>query len=324
MKTKLIAVIFLFAFSLSFSLSQENIKLNPKLGTMKASIDGSDYLNEKSPIDRIKSDLANSTELSSRSRLICLSNDLDSTQPTDKLKTGSQKEKSVWIGMGLSALVPGAGEFYAKDYLKAAIFFGIEVASWITYYYFQHTGNVKTNEFQDYANKYWDIHTYGRWLKDQGFQGSGDINPDEPNWQVLQSQIHQCESQNFSHTLPDYGTQQYYELIGKYQNFQAGWTNLSHVPTKDPGPYYYETYKDPVFVNYADNRQTANNYYNKGTTMAMIIVANHVLSIGDAAWTVTTFNKKLKMQTGFRIGTYYSPYTFEEKTMPKFNLQVTF
>ncbi len=156
------------------------------------------------------------------------------------------------------------------------------------------------------------------------FTVSSVINPNEPNKDILRQEIIQCEAQNFTHTLPDFGSQQYYELIGKYQNFQAGWTNLAHVPTKSPGPYNYETYRDPVFVNYAVERQKANDYYDYAKTGIIVVVLNHILSAGDAAWTVAMFNQKVKVETGFEIKRYTSPFTLETGNLPSFNMKVTF
>ncbi len=81
------------------------------------------------------------------------------------------KKKSVLLGTLLSALVPGAGEFYGKNYLKAAIFFGVEVISWGAYTMYQVKGNNQTDKFQGYADQYWSIYTYAHWLVDQGFHG---------------------------------------------------------------------------------------------------------------------------------------------------------
>ena len=235
-----------------------------------------------------------------------------------------KKEKSPFLGALFSLVVPGSGEFYGGNLLKAVIFLGVEAAGWGVYAFLQHKGDVKTADFQAYADKYWDIHTYAAWLKDQGFQGAGNIDPNEQNWQILQAQIHVCESQNFSHTLPNQGEQQFYELIGKYQNFEAGWTNRAHVPPKAPGPYYYESYRDDVFVNYAYTREDANHFYNYATTSIYFVVLNHLLSAADAAWEVTKYNKRLSVQTGFRIERELNPYTFEYQSKPTFNVAFNF
>lgn len=235
-----------------------------------------------------------------------------------------KKKKSVGLGVLLSALIPGAGEFYGENYLKAGIFFGIEVLAWATFAYFESKGNKKEDEYQAYADQYWDVRTYARWLKNEGFNESGGINPDEPNRDILREQIMVCERANFSHTLPEYESQQYYELIGKYQNFQAGWTNLQHVPTKAAGPYNYQTYHDPVFTNYAADRQKANDFFDYAKIGPITAIINHILSAADAAWVISTYNSKIKVETGFRMQNRISPYTYQLKQFPTFNVAVSF
>lgn len=235
-----------------------------------------------------------------------------------------KKKKSVGLGVLLSALVPGAGEFYGENYLKAGIFFGVEVLAWATFAYFESKGNKKEEEYQAYADQYWDVRTYARWLKNEGFSESGGIDPDEPNKDVLREQIMVCERANFSHTMPEYGSQQYYELIGKYQNFQAGWTNLEHVPTKAAGPYNYQTYRDPVFTNYAADRQKANDFFDYAKIGPITAIVNHILSAADAAWVISTYNSKIKVETGFRMQNRVSPYTYQIKQFPTFNVAVSF
>lgn len=247
-----------------------------------------------------------------------------STKSLDLNFQQQKKKKSVGLGVLLSALLPGAGEFYGEDYLKAGIFFGVELLAWGTYFYFDNKGNNKTDEFQSYADKYWDVRTYARWLVDEGFPEAGNIDPDEPNRDILREQIMVCERANFSHTMPEYGSQQFYELIGKYQNFQAGWTNLSNRPTRSEGPYWYETYHDPVFTNYAAERQKANDFYDYAKIGPVTAIVNHILSAADAAWVISSYNNKIKLQTGFRIQNRMSPYTYEMKQIPTFNVSLSF
>jgi len=249
---------------------------------------------------------------------------LDKSKVKDNVNLPETKKKSILLGIALSALLPGAGEFYAKSYVKAAIFFGVELLSWGAFALYQIKGDDQTNKFQSYADQYWSVRQYAQWLVNEQFTGYSVINPNEPDRDILRLQIMECERQNFSHTMPEYGSQQFYELIGKYQNFQAGWTNLAHTPTKEPGLYWYETYKDPVFLNYANERQKANDYYNYAKTGIMVVVFNHILSAADAAWSVSIFNKQVKVETGFEIKRYRSPYTLEVGNMPTFNMKVTF
>lgn len=239
--------------------------------------------------------------------------------------TAPKKKKSIGLGVLLSAVIPGAGEFYGESYLKAAIFLGVEILAWSTYLYFDHKGDKKTDEYYAYADQYWDIHTYARWLKGNNFRDNGQINPDEQNRDILEEQIRTCERANFSHTLPIYKSQQYYELIGKYQNFQAGWTNLQNVPNTDPlSPYYYEKYHDPIFTNYAIEREKANDFYEYAKIGPVTAIVNHVLSAADAAWVISTYNKKIKVETGFRMENRVSPYTYNYIQIPTFNVSVNF
>jgi hypothetical protein len=250
---------------------------------------------------------------------------LDMVQVKQNVDVQTGKEKSVWLGVALSALVPGAGEFYAKSYLKAAIFFGVEVLAWSTYAYYNHKGNAQTNDFQTYANNNWNVRQYAQWLVDMGFEGASVINPNEPNLDILRNELNQCESQNFSHTLPAYYTQQYYEEIGKYQPFEAGWPDA-----REPGGAWivtkenYETYKTPIFISYSYSREQANTYYNDGQIGAMVALLNHVLSAADAAWSVSMFNKSLRVQTGMEIRRDISPYTLKMESIPTFHMSVSF
>ena len=225
--TKIIAVFFITALftSIGYSQVKDNTlkfsdRLHPLLNGSSTITSG---LNTYVPSAKYYTDkLSPENELLLASSLI--DSALDDKGPAET--KSNPHSKSVLLGIALSAVLPGAGEFYAKDYLKSAIFLGVEIAAWTTYAIYQHKGNTQTTSFQNYANQYWSVKTYAQWLVNEAFNGSSVINPNESNLETLRSEINQCESQNFSHTLPDYGTQQFYELIGKYQNFQAGWTNL--------------------------------------------------------------------------------------------------
>jgi hypothetical protein len=250
---------------------------------------------------------------------------LDITKVKQNVNVQTQKEKSVWLGVGLSALVPGAGEFYAKSYVKAAIFFGVEVLCWSAYAYYNHRGNIKTDEFQSFADKNWNIRQYAQWLIDQQFTGYGGINANEPNLETLRSEINNCEEQSgFSHTLPERGTQQYYELIGKYQEYVSGWPDARDANGWLVTKQNYETYRTPIFISYAYSRQQANTYFNDGQIGAMIALLNHVLSAGDAAWSVVMFNKNLRVQTGMEIRRDISPYTLKMVNIPTLKVSVSF
>ncbi|GEM_PF-501529 len=321
---------FILAVSLAFAISQS--LYTQELGSLKfydktsvsSKVDAN--LISASDFSGLKIDAQGKYDFMRNYESDLMSDTLPQNNISKNVSSG-KKERSPVLGALMSAVLPGSGEFYGGNILKAAIFLGVEIIGWGTYAYLQHKGDTKTAAFEAYADQNWSIHKYAAWLKDQGFASSGQINPNEQNWQTLEGEIHVCESDptnNFSHTLPDQDSQQFYELIGKYQTFQAGWTNLAHDPTKSPGPYNFETYRDPVFVNYAYSRQDANNFYDYANDGIYFVVLNHILSAADAAWTVSTFNKKLHMETGFRINRFTSPYTLKSESMPTLYMTVDF
>jgi hypothetical protein len=237
-----------------------------------------------------------------------------------EINMDDSKEKSPYLAALMSAVIPGSGEFYAKSYIKSAIFFGAEVGLWVVYSTFQKKGNDKTNEYQNYANANWNINKYALWLKNQGFPGSSGINPNEPDFETLRAEVNICEAQNFSHTLPPFGEQQYYEVIGKYQSFIGGWSNAG----SDINRNNFETYVLPQVQNYMVNRQKANDYFSTASLSIDVIVLNHLLSAADAAWSVTMFNKNINVNTSLNIKNLYNYTHNEYKLTPFANIKVTF
>lgn len=234
--------------------------------------------------------------------------------------TQKKKKKSVGLGILLSAVIPGAGELYGESYLKAGIFFAVELLAWGTYLYFDNKGSSKEEEYHQFADANWDVRRYARWLNDQ-FQAG--VDP-QAELQELRRQIIAFESGKFSHTLPEYGSQQYYELIGKYQNFMGGWADAESNGNWVVTSSNYFTYKTPMFLGYADDRQKANDFYDYAKIGPVTAILNHVLSAADAAWVISTYNSKIKVETGFRMDNRVSPYTYEFKQIPTFNISVGF
>ncbi len=238
------------------------------------------------------------------------------------------KEKSPFLGALMSAVVPGAGEFYAQSYIKSAIFFAVEVGLWSFYAINRSNGDTKTDDYQNIANTNWNLKKYATWLKDNNFEGASNINiPSNdpvngtPEWDALRAEVNAVERINFSHSLPDFGDQQYYEVIGKYQSFVAGWSYSDvNVVTKNN----YLSYRPSQIDDYMAVRQDANDFYDLATLSTNIVIANHILSAADAAWTVSMFNKDLKISTSFELRNIYSSKDGRRITVPFGNVTVDF
>jgi hypothetical protein len=98
-------------------------------------------------------------------------------------------------------------------------------------------------------------------------------------------------STGFSHRLPRRPEQQYYELIGKYLQYNMGWSDW------DPGRTDYLISLSQQFARYRDMRGRANDLYTVARTSTYLIVANHLLSALDAALAAGSHNRSVRFET---------------------------
>ncbi len=229
--------------------------------------------------------------------------------------------KSPWLAGGLSLLVPGAGELYAESYWKAAAFLAIEVAAWSLAYSYDKRADRQTDFYQDYANQRWNVEQYARRSLEnyipQGerytyynsslwIPGTEGRPPwERVNWDILNAMEREIArtgpGQYYSHTLPHYGEQQYFELIGKYQQFYHGWDEARpELTTYQDITNYLDSNPDTQFLWYSRERGKANDDYSTASTMVTIAVVNHIVSAVDAALTANSFNKHIDAQMGMQ------------------------
>lgn len=191
---------------------------------------------------------------------------ISTTVNTIKVETDTiMALKSPKKGMLFSLLVPGSGELYAKSWVKGTIFLGIEVFAWTTYASNKKKGDDLEKEFIQYAEDYWSYDRWNQW------------------WSSLPEGTRQ---QLAHHQLPETKTQQYYEMIGKYQKFNAGWEGVS------PAAALTDTSK--LSLHYMEMRGKSNDKLKLAGAMMGIVLANHIFSSLDAVWTVSRFNKNVK------------------------------
>ncbi|MCZ7556671.1 MAG: hypothetical protein M5R41_09760 [Bacteroidia bacterium] len=212
--------------------------------------------------------------------------------------------KSPVLAGALSLILPGAGEVYAGSYLLAGLFAALEGAGWYYSIDANRRGDDATVIYQHYADQNWSVVKYAQWLNENAKNYPGgdkavhiDINPDKslPHWQrVNWEQMHTTEMAvpQFSHRLPDYGDQQYYELIGKYNQYSYGWND------KLEGDYWNPS---PNFLYYSGLRGDANRYYDRSSAIINLLILNHFLSAIDAAWAAARFNQAVELRSGARL-----------------------
>lgn len=228
--------------------------------------------------------------------------------------------KSPILGAAMSAVIPGAGQIYSKSFVKSAIFLAVEAGLWITYAVFQGKGNDQTEFYENYANQNWNMRKYAQWLKDQNFQRSDAINMSSDDY-TLRLQINYCEEINFSHQLPPPGEQQYYEVIGKYQNYVTGWSTADVTSINKNN---YGSIKLSQVSYYMDERQKANDYYNNGTTTLMVVILNHIASAVDGYLSVNSYNNKYVLKGSVSFQPVYSSKLGKSVVTPFANVSFTF
>ena len=244
--------------------------------------------------------------------------------PTPKFDASAVKKKSGVKAAFLSAFIPGAGEVYAKSYWKAAIFAALEIGFWTANVVYNNKGDDEDARMRQYGDAHWSAQVYwsyvyqkavekGLW-NGQPLSGHTDaqgrfVLDDQYYNQNLVRELYPLQDDlGFTHQLPLTKTQQYYEMIYKYLGqFGVGWDDVA--PTFND-PYYYEVdahlgHLTPNISRYRSMRNKSNHYYDVATTMMSFVLANHLLSAFDAAWTVKKYN--MRVSQAVRVQPYGWP-----------------
>lgn len=205
-----------------------------------------------------------------------------------------------------SAVIPGAGQVYTKNYWRAALYAGLEIALWSANIIYNNKGDDVDVRMRAYGDEHWSEKQYWSFLNykasEQGlphypFDENDpnklliDYNPD-----VADDLRHLEGDLGYTHVLPSTKTQQYYEMIYKYlHQFGVGWDD---VMATFGDPFYYDggdfTVLTPNVATYRDLRNESNGYYDMANTMLMVILVNHVASTIDAAFSAKKYNEGLQ------------------------------
>jgi hypothetical protein len=212
----------------------------------------------------------------------------------------------------MSAIIPGAGQIYNKDYWKTAIFASVEIAAIVTAVIYHGKGEDQVASYEAFANSDngWDVNQYARWSVANASRINPIIQENDPvldifdnSGNVVWSKLNNLETTIghwYSHQLAPFDDQQYYEMIGKYQQFNPGWSDYSDDDYPPEGYTYIPNVReDPVtatFYWYADERGKANHYYDISNLAIKILVANHVISAIEAALAANSYNRSFKAE----------------------------
>jgi len=226
-----------------------------------------------------------------------------------------EKEKISGFKAALySAVVPGAGQYYAESYWRAALYATLETAIWTTYFVYDSKGADKDIQMRNFGDEHWSERKY--WSK-LYYEATIENIPNLPNFQTettgdpliigfnsgMADQLRFLENElDYSHSLPSTKTQQYYEMIYKYPvQFANGWSDASFLY-----PYSADASDLPATaINYRYLRNLTEEYYDVASGAAMAALVNHVISALDAALAAKAYNNSLHMK--FTVQNKYLP-----------------
>ncbi|MEX0719435.1 MAG: DUF5683 domain-containing protein [Balneolaceae bacterium] len=238
-----------------------------------------------------------------------------------------------------SAIIPGSGQAMNGKWVRAGIYFTAEVVGLI--YHLDRNAKARRQEksYEQFTHQNWSVMAYSQWLvqysdannlnqeklgelRSQSFDDNG--NPYSPNWgnthadwnEIDISTLHDVENQTpfifenhygseFSHELPQYGSQQYYELISKYYQYQPGWQDWYGEITTNPNQStdlyrYMWNGQDQPFDMFYQGRNLAeefNDNYRVAGNILKLLLVNHVVSAFDALFTVQLKNSRIETDT---------------------------
>ncbi len=240
------------------------------------------------------------------------------------------RRKSSLLAGFMSAVVPGAGEVYAGRWWRGLLHFGLEVTGWGFYIHYNAEGDDQTKRYQNYADRYWDVTKYARWLN--VYWGANIfINPDDtlPPWERVDwNELNEFEYtiSQFSHRLEPFGTQQYYELIGKYPQYTRGWEDSNPIGNFEPAENQLRAEQDAYFDDitemfsfYSGKRGYANTLYARAHNAVIVVFLNHFASAFHAAFLAHRFN-----QTQLRVDLENRKDLYGERFVPMMKLSIGF
>ncbi len=253
---------------------------------------------------------------------------------TEPVQTDNNENPNRGLNPGkallLSAIWPGAGEYYAGYKWRALAFTIIELAAWTGVIYFYNEGMDKEKEFKAFA----DLHFHEDVYRQKEYDiartynvGRGDttvFTGSLNDWISLpwETKLRFLPSEGFTHDLPTReqrglsksDDQQYYEMIGKYiHQFGFGWDDVFQLVGgvitgflgDDPNTPYYDNKREfggyaGLSLQYMDMRYKSNQMLERSSISIQVAMLNHVASALHASFTVRALKRKARAEVGFR------------------------
>lgn len=236
------------------------------------------------------------------------------------------------LALVTSAILPGSGQAANGNWLRAGAYILAEAVLLTVHFNRLNDARSLERQYKQYAEENWSVVGYAQWLdnyyEQNGIAGSEALNSlrnqlegvdpaydHDVDWEVIDIEtLREVErdtpfiypdgssSNNFSHTLPSYGSQQYFELISKYFQYGPGWRDFGTSRSGEPIDNVYQLSWDGSdlssgFFQGSSLAERFNNNYRIAGNMVSLLVLNHIISAFDAFLTVKIKNNRLKAET---------------------------
>ena len=243
-----------------------------------------------------------------------------------------------------SLFIPGTGQMINRNWWRSGVYLAVEAASIYLAIDYRNRGISGERNYERWADQNWSVVQYSNWLVEyhevhginnpylddliqilQGAEAAFDTGID---WNKIDLTIlrnverntpyittDDLAASNFSHVLPDYGSQQYYELIAKYYQYQAGWrdydnfhNNLGHTGTMFNERYRIErngAYASPLFYDGVNFASQFNSDFRRSGYFVSLLIANHVISAFDAYFTVQLKQNRVQATSTMLPGRHF-------------------
>ena len=274
MKTFVLSAIALLSFVIP-SVAQQNLLVSPlprilpsQAAAFQQSIERSNQLLAQMSNDEAGNEADNEAN--------------DEAEAVASPVTGGKSPRRAFL---YSTIVPGAGELWAGSRKRAALFFGLEVIGLGMYLNWNSEGNDLEDEFRLRADGEWNPWDYLGWRGSRNSRFSS-LTHALPCSSYVASAPSSTSVPDAIADCPDRDVQQYYELIGKYDQFIAGWDDIV-----DPDGNRVtaaavdsaENFHSELRLTYEVDRNDSNKLLKRASNMLGLIMVNHVISAIDAA-----------------------------------------
>lgn len=180
----------------------------------------------------------------------------------------------------MSLVVPGLGEFFYGAEKRGAAFLAVEAGTWVTYASWSGKGRSIERDFRAFADLHWSEGRYQAW----------DANT--PQSFYIRTERLPTKKEDI---------QQYYELIGKYDQFVFGWDDGKDAQGRLAGTDYTIHPSKVTSANrlgYEVERNRSNRYFKRASRILGLVVVNHLASAVDASIHARGQNARLWVDAG--------------------------